>query len=804
MIEDREVEEALFHEKLLDLHTLCNELTLTDSVEELCERAVRLGRTRLGFDRLAIWLVGPTPDIIIGTFGTDEQGDTRREWGIQGSAATSSHPLINRILAGEERTILAREFPLLNHCAEVVGIGDVLLAAFWNGRQVIGLVSADNLLTGQPLTDYQRELLELYAASLGHLYSLKQTEEALRHSEAKHRAFIEQIPTITYTDSLDDPGATLFVSRQVETILHYSADELMQQPSLWFEQLLHPEDRERVFTATRHCHETGEPLNIEYRMLTRDGRMVWLRDSAVVVRDAAGLPLFLQGVALDVTRQKEVELALREQLRFAQQLMDTIPSPIFYKNTRGEYLGCNSAFEAHLGLSRERILGKTVFDLHEYAHAQQHHAQDQPLMRHGGVRVAEGFEQFADGSLHHVQYTKAAFTNEEGQVLGVVGVMLDITERKQMEEALRATNERLRSLITASPLAIITTTLAGTITGWNFTAERMFGWREDEVLNCANPLSTACARDNAPHGDTGLWDADSLKGVDGVCTCKDGAALEVSLWTAALHDERGDIAEILYLIEDATERKYATERERMIREMQETEHLRSEFLSFVSHELKTPLTPILGAIELLKSTPFTQIGDTQLILLEMIDRQSRRLQRLINDLLNLFQLENGRMSLKLRRVNLPEVINESILAFEKRYREKGLFLQLKQDALLPAIRGDAQRLGQILDNLLENALKYTDAGGVSITLSTHAHVVRLRIADTGIGLTHGEARRIFEPFYQVQSQRQGGAGLGLAIVKQLVEAQRGKIRVASPGTGQGTIFTLLFPALNEAEQRQPD
>ncbi len=156
---------------------------------------------------------------------------------------------------------------------------------------------------------------------------------------------------------------------------------------------------------------------------------------------------------------RERESALHDQLRFAQQLMDTIPNPIFYKDINGIYLGCNTAFEAHLGLPREQILGRTVFDVHDQATAQFHQAQDQLLLQTGQVHCYEGPSWFADRSLHHVQHNKAVYTNDEGAVRGFVGVMVDITVRKQMEEALRGANERLSSLIKASPLAIITTDL---------------------------------------------------------------------------------------------------------------------------------------------------------------------------------------------------------------------------------------------------------------------------------------------------------------------------------------------------------
>ncbi len=260
-----------FHIQLVELLSLCNELIRCDySIDEFCFHAVCLGRTRLGFGRLRL-LLETHPGILTGTYGIDNAGHLCNEQEFRPYSIT--YPPFRSVLAGEAGSLLRQEIPLFNQHGDVVGHGDEIVAALRNGDSVTGVLWADNLLSGQSITQQQRELLELYAAALGHLYAQQQAKEPLCRGEVSYRALLEQVPAIIYTDSLEYPGATLFVSRQIQTILHYFPEELVRQPYLWFRQLLHPDDRERVAAAFARCHATGEPLCIEYRMYTREGQL---------------------------------------------------------------------------------------------------------------------------------------------------------------------------------------------------------------------------------------------------------------------------------------------------------------------------------------------------------------------------------------------------------------------------------------------------------------------------------------------------------------------------------------------------
>ncbi|TEU11347.1 MAG: PAS domain S-box protein, partial [Anaerolineales bacterium] len=149
----------------------------------------------------------------------------------------------------------------------------------------------------------------------------KQAEGALRESEAKYRTLVEQVPAVTYIAALDEASTTLYISPQVETLIGYSQAEYVADPDMWRERL-HPYDRERVLAKVRRSHAIGEPFRSEYRMLARDGHVVWFRDDAVIVRDDAGQPLFLQGVMFDITERKRAEEELRKANRALRVLSE--------------------------------------------------------------------------------------------------------------------------------------------------------------------------------------------------------------------------------------------------------------------------------------------------------------------------------------------------------------------------------------------------------------------------------------------------------------------------------------------------
>jgi two-component system phosphate regulon sensor histidine kinase PhoR len=229
-----------------------------------------------------------------------------------------------------------------------------------------------------------------------------------------------------------------------------------------------------------------------------------------------------------------------------------------------------------------------------------------------------------------------------------------------------------------------------------------------------------------------------------------------------------------------------------VTEIARSAQLKKDFVTSVSHELRTPLTAIKGFVETMEETATEENRKY----LEIVQRHTDRLVNMVVDLLSLSELEEKGTRLELEPVDLHVLVPAVLKLFERPARKKGLALELNADTDLPLVRADPFKLEQVLINLLDNALKYTDRGGVQVSLSRANGSVRIRVSDTGIGIAPEHLPRLFDRFYVVDKSRSrslGGTGLGLAIVKHIVLLHGGEVAVEST-PGVGTRFTLTFPA----------
>lgn len=210
---------------------------------------------------------------------------------------------------------------------------------------------------------------------------------------------------------------------------------------------LFPDLADKYWRDDKEVMAAGVPKrNIIEPMTTPDG-VIWVKTDKIPFRNDRGDIIGIIGFAIDITALRNTENALREKSVFLQTLIDTIPNPIFYKNVRGEYTGFNNAFATYLGIEKEKILGKTVYDLSPKGLADVFKKKDQELFDSPGAQVYEAQVRYADGTLHDVIFNKATLTDEYGNMSGLVGIMLDVTDRKQAEEAIKKYSVDLRERV---------------------------------------------------------------------------------------------------------------------------------------------------------------------------------------------------------------------------------------------------------------------------------------------------------------------------------------------------------------------
>jgi len=300
-------------------------------------------------------------------------------------------------------------------------------------------------------------------------------EKSLRFSETKYRTLVEQTPAITYTISLAAGVDFLYVSPQVETLLGFSPETWRSDAENW-ERQIHPEDRERLLAEITHSLETGEPFATEYRLLAKSGRVVWFRDEARVVSDPEGQFLFLQGLALDITERKQAEDDLREITHTLQTLIQASSLAIIALDREFNIRLWNPGAESMFGWQASEMLGQRLPFVPE-AQWQEVRAMLAREMMGKAESALEMRRLKKDGSPIDVQLWTAPLKDAKGEVVGVMGMLADITARKRAEEQLR----RQAELLDLAHDAIIVRDLDNRIIFWNSGAEETYDWGKAEV-----------------------------------------------------------------------------------------------------------------------------------------------------------------------------------------------------------------------------------------------------------------------------------------------------------------------------------
>ena len=381
-------------------------------------------------------------------------------------------------------------------------------------------------------------------------------------------------------------------------------------------------------------------------------------------------------------------------------------------------------------------------------------------------------------------------------------------------------HEMLAALVESSDDAIVSKDLHGTIMSWNKAAERIFGYTAEEAIS--RPITMLLPADRFQEEATILATLVRGERIDHFETeriRRDGRRIAVSLSVSPIKDRTGRIVGGAKIARDITrrkqleqEREQALERERHARELAErANRAKDAFLATVSHELRSPLSPILAWARMLRTKTLDGQNSTRAV--EVIERAALAQAKLIDDLLDVSRIANGKLRLEVRPVDLGAVVEEAIEIVRPAADAKGIRLEKVLDTETGMIVGDPTRLQQVMWNLLSNAVKFTPKNGrVQITLERVNSHVEIAVSDTGQGMSAEFLPQVFERFQQAETgsaRSHGGLGLGLAIVRHIVELHGGSVFVESAGVGEGSTFTVKLPRMifartaGEAERRHP-
>lgn len=676
----------------------------------------------------------------------------------------------------------------------------------------------------------------------------KEAEARLLEAEETYRTLVEQLPVVVYQDAVDDVSTALYISPQYEEMFGFPPEARLRDPDFWVDHL-HPDDRDRVLAESKRTNETGDPFVVEYRFLGLNGRVVWVRDEAMLIRDSEGRPSHWQGVLMDVTQRRLAEetLASRDAVlrsvgfaaeRFlkspdwAQALPEVLERIGVAAGVSRVFVFQNQALEDGTPAMslRARWLDEGAPPIHE---------PDEPLA------YADGFQRWRAtlssgrelrGLTRNFPARERTMLEAEGVVSRVVVPVFvgedwwgflgldDCVEarewppaeiealrtaadtlgaaigRVRAEQHWREVETRYRTLVENLPAVTYIDNVGESASKIYVSpqVETIFGYTQEEWTS-ADDYEEVHPEDRervlaaiARHNELG----DPFD-VEYRFRTKDGRWRWVSDRASVVRDGDGRILFSQGVMSDITERKLAEEAlqasERREREAAERlralDEMKNRFLAAVSHELRSPLTSILGLSVTLEQQELPE--EDRVDLTSRLAANARKLDRLLKDLLDIDRLSRGIVTPKVRQTELGELVRGTVESLDLP-PERAVSIQA--DRVVAAV--DPAKVERIVENLIVNAVRHTESDvAIWVRVWEERGGVVLAVEDEGPGVPADLQAEIFEPFRQgpTASPHSPGTGIGLSLVAMFADLHGGRAWVQDR-EGGGASFRVFLPA----------
>lgn len=603
----------------------------------------------------------------------------------------------------------------------------------------------------------------------------KYMERILVEREARFRTLIENgSDVITITSEL---GVFQYLSPSLTRVLGWSQEELLGRD---FQEFLVPEEAATIAAQYQElvAAPQGTTGNFLCRFAAKDGTY---RFVDVQSRNQISNPLMegVVSVLRDVTDRIKAEETLAKERDFTNAIVETVGALVLVTDWEGRIARFNRACEEVTGYAAVEVLGRQFWEVFIPEARRKMVAEDFITKKASDYPNANvSIWVTKSGEERHFEWSDTALLDEEGQPEFIIATGIDITERERAAEALRHSEARLHAVIERAPMIVFAIDTRGVFTmaeGSGLSLMKLhpaqvMGKNVDHWQSVAPELRQDV--DRALRGETFT----SIRHVPGY---------DFENWYSPMKDAQGKISGIIGVALDITEK-------------QKIEKLKNEFVSTVSHELRTPLTSIRGSLGLLAGGVAGVLTDQGKALLDIAIRNSDRLGRLINDILDIEKIESGKMDYVFKDLDLRALLAQSIEANRAYGEPLGVGFALGPVPEGARIWADEDRLMQVLANLLSNAAKYSPRGEpVLLWAERRSSYLRVSVRDHGSGIPTEFKGRIFQRFAQADAsdtKQKGGTGLGLAVSKAIVEGHQGTMNFEN-AEGGGTIFYFEIPEL---------
>lgn len=496
---------------------------------------------------------------------------------------------------------------------------------------------------------------------------------------------------------------------------------------------------------------------------------------------------------------------------FLTSLLDASPDGIMALDRDLRYTAWNRTMERLSGFQRDQVLGQSALEIFPFL---REIGEDQYFSEAlAGKPAISRNRPFSVPETSRAGYFEGHYFPQicNGKVVGVIGIIREMTEQKRAEGAAREALQRLTFHVQNTPLAVVEWDNEFRVSLWSEGAERLFGWNAREILGKrVSDWNFVVPEDLEAVESVRLRQRDGMERQGIICNRnfrKDGSIVHCEWYNSVLSDEDGNLVSVLSLVLDVTARKRAeTERNELLarerearKHAEEADRLKDEFLATLSHELRTPLTAIFGWASLLRNgeVPDSEFPEA----LAIIERNARAQARLVDELLDVSRIITGNLQVDLRPIDMSTVVELASNGLRPAAQAKNISLEFESNNEGLIVRADQNRLRQVVWNLILNAIKFTPRGGrVTVRTSREDQFVRIVVQDNGEGISEEFLPHVFDRFRQAEgsiSRKQGGLGLGLAVVRHLTELHGGVVSAESEGPGRGATFSVTLPLVED-------
>ncbi len=608
----------------------------------------------------------------------------------------------------------------------------------------------------------------------------------------------------------------VFYSSQYKSMLGYGEMEFDNNQSEWYTRI-HPDDIEKVKQSAKdYADGRISSHQREYRIRHKSGKYLWVLDRGMILNYTdKGQPEKIVGTHTDITIIKQTEIELEQRVKQFKSLSENIPGVIY----EYEYRKDGTEGLRYVSPAMEIIFGIKAEEFYEFQ--KYIHIEDMPEIIRKNRQSRETLESFYDESrlmipgrsiIWHSLTSSFSYYTPEGAAV-FTGFMLDITERKNAEQALKINEEKYRNIIANMNLGLLEVDNGEIILSSNqsfcemsgYSMAELIGRKTDELFVLDENQEMMKSRNS-----------DRKKGVSEAYEIavknKNGESRWWLISGAPRYNDKGELLGSIGIHLDITRQK-KLEYE-LLESRQQAEYSASakqSFLANMSHEIRTPMNAILGMSRQLQKT---LLNEKQQLFLNTINNAGKHLMVIINDILDTSKIEAGKLTLEKIGFRMEEVIKNTVEVMQHRVEEKGLVLKYSIDENVAGIlTGDPYRLNQVLLNLVSNAVKFSEKGTIHINCAAVEHkekwqVIKLSVIDNGIGIDKEFLNNLFQSFTQEDksvSRKYGGTGLGMAITKQLAELMGGSIVVESEkNIGTSVILIIPFETGDETDLPQQE